>query len=352
LERPTLKRWHTAAANFVSRTANCPQSLAMAISLKTRKMLWGRSGGMCAICRVPLFEDESESDDPSIVGEECHIVAREKEGPRGSDQLAEEKRDLYENLILLCLKDHKIIDDQPAKYTVEVLHRLKAEHLKWFQESTGRYDLVKQKDIEAYADIADGWAQQAALDDWGNLTYSLLSADQPLLTKADDQRLEELQTWLFTRVWPMRLEVLEHSFENFGRVLADLLGQFRKHAIIWGETLITNKFYQSNEWNQERYEKLAREYDHHVGMVQDLTIELTRAANLVCDRIRETLSHGFRRTEGIVLARQGMDTSGHVKQLKMEYEAGEREGIPYPGVEDFVHARTTRSFYYGDRYFS
>jgi hypothetical protein len=125
----------------------------MTISLKTRKMLWGRSGGMCAICREPLFEDESETDDPSVLGEECHIVAREKDGPRGDNPLPEEKRDLFANLILLCLKHHKIIDDQPDKYAVEVLHQIKADHLKWFQETTGRYDAAQQKDIEFYQPV-------------------------------------------------------------------------------------------------------------------------------------------------------------------------------------------------------
>ena len=129
----------------------------MTITLQTRKMLWGRSGGMCAICREPLFEDESETDDPSVLGEECHIVAREKDGPRGDDPLHEEKRDLYANLILLCLKHHKIIDDQPDKYTVELLQQIKADHLKFaYSKSRTRKATripSKQKDIEFYAAI-------------------------------------------------------------------------------------------------------------------------------------------------------------------------------------------------------
>jgi hypothetical protein len=200
-----------------------------------------------------------------------------------------------------------------------------------------------------YAAIADEWATRAALDDWENFSYRLLSQDQPRMSKADDKRIEELRTWLFTRVWPRRVEVLEAAFENFRRVLSDLQELFREHAVEQGDILITDKFYQIKEWDEERYKKLGDEYDHHVGMVQDLTVELGRAANLVCDRIRETISPGFRRKEGVVLTRQGRGTDGRDKQLRLNYRPEERAGIPYPGLEAFRKVRITRSFYYGDQ---
>lgn len=56
----------------------------MTISLKTHKMLWGRSGNICAFpdCKKELVMDESETDDPSLIGEEAHIVAQKENGPQ------------------------------------------------------------------------------------------------------------------------------------------------------------------------------------------------------------------------------------------------------------------------------
>ncbi len=56
----------------------------MGISLKTRKMLWGRAANRCAFrdCRKELVVDATETDDESLVGEECHIVAREEGGAK------------------------------------------------------------------------------------------------------------------------------------------------------------------------------------------------------------------------------------------------------------------------------
>ena len=75
----------------------------MSISLKTHKMLWGRSGMMCAFpdCKKELVSDESETDDPSLIGEEAHIVGKTENSPRGKSDLPSEQRDKFDNLILL-----------------------------------------------------------------------------------------------------------------------------------------------------------------------------------------------------------------------------------------------------------
>lgn len=64
----------------------------MSISLKTHKMLWGRAGSKCAFtgCRKDLVVDATETDDESVVGEECHIIARKSDGARGVSDLTEE----------------------------------------------------------------------------------------------------------------------------------------------------------------------------------------------------------------------------------------------------------------------
>ena len=71
------------------------------------------------------------ADDPSVVGDECHIVAREVDGPRGNLELPPEQRDTYDNLVLLCKIHHKLVDDQTNRYTVEKLKAIKRVHQAW-----------------------------------------------------------------------------------------------------------------------------------------------------------------------------------------------------------------------------
>src|SRR5215475_5633875 len=104
--------------------------MTMGISLKTHKILWARSGNMCAICKNELIVDSIDlNDDPSVTGDEAHIIARKETFTRGDyDSLTPEQRDHYSNLILLCKTHHKQIDDQPAHYTVERLREIKSTH--------------------------------------------------------------------------------------------------------------------------------------------------------------------------------------------------------------------------------
>jgi hypothetical protein len=69
-----------------------------------------------------------DDDDPSVFGEECHIVAQSRGGPRASE-IADV--DGYDNLILLCRKHHKQVDDQRSHFTVERLKQIKREHEQW-----------------------------------------------------------------------------------------------------------------------------------------------------------------------------------------------------------------------------
>jgi len=42
--------------------------------------------------------------------------------------------DGYDNRILLCRVDHRLIDEQPHEYTVEKLRELKSRHEQWVRE--------------------------------------------------------------------------------------------------------------------------------------------------------------------------------------------------------------------------
>jgi hypothetical protein len=100
----------------------------MPVSEQTRKILWVTAGGRCSMCRVLLATPGTDTDGPSVFGQEAHIVARSPGGPRAG-QVADP--DGYDNLILLCCKDHKRVDDQESYFTVEHLKEIKSAHETW-----------------------------------------------------------------------------------------------------------------------------------------------------------------------------------------------------------------------------
>lgn len=116
----------------------------MAISEKTRKIIWIEAAGRCAICKEQVLTRGTGHDDLSVFGQEAHIVGKSSGGPRAGG-LSLELIDHHSNLILLCSKHHKQIDDQPNDFTVDRLRKIKAYHAAWaaaFGDSGGRMRLV------------------------------------------------------------------------------------------------------------------------------------------------------------------------------------------------------------------
>lgn len=322
----------------------------MSISLKTHKILWGRSGGKCAICKTALVVDPTNlNDDPSIVGDEAHIIARSESFTRGDyDSLPPEERDHYSNLILLCKIHHKMVDDQPIEYTVQKLRDIKAQHEADVKEHRGYEEEKKQKDELIYAGYIDEWAKRVHLDDWRNVC-SWLSADTPAFPKSWYEDQKEFLIWIIGRIWPKRYPLLESSLYNYKAVLQDLLDVFDRHIDYDREDeqlLWTEKFYKIREWDDERYARLLKQYNKHVELVNDLFFELTRAANFVCDCVREFVFDSYRLTEGAVLIeRHSVGFELKTVRVRVEYRGGERTEMPYPGLEEFKRVRyTTRDY--------
>ena len=92
---------------------------------KTVKRLFALSRNRCATpnCETPIVHPSG-----TVVGEVCHIKAQNNGGPRFDAHQSEEARHSFENLILLCSVHHRVIDDQPATYTVDLLAEMKEMH--------------------------------------------------------------------------------------------------------------------------------------------------------------------------------------------------------------------------------
>lgn len=94
-------------------------------SLPTIKRLFAMSGNACAFpgCQVPIVEKSGV-----VTGEISHIKAQGVNGPRYNPEQTDEQRHSYENLILLCRRHHKIVDDEVDLYDVDALKEMKSLH--------------------------------------------------------------------------------------------------------------------------------------------------------------------------------------------------------------------------------
>lgn len=256
------------------------------------------------------------------------------------------KRDKYANLLLLCKIHHKVIDDQPGQYTVECLDELKREHEKWVRDSLN-LDTQRQQDEEAYMTFVEKWSNLCDLDNWKGWTSWLLAIGSYSISREMESNLREIKEYLFTRIWPERYVELNNSFENFRRVLEDMLFEFHKYSKEYDNRYVTEKFYKINVWDTQRYNRLFEEYKFHTTLVQDLVLELTRAGNYICDKVKKYLLPSFRMNEGLLIVESGpcMDMSFRI--YRTQYREDERTLEPYPGIEEFKKVRINRDLSFG-----
>ncbi|HUA86800.1 MAG TPA: hypothetical protein VMB85_23245 [Bryobacteraceae bacterium] len=290
-----------------------------------------------------------DTDDSSLVGEAAHIVSGQPDGPRGDPSFPLERLDKYDNLILFCNVHHKQADDQVSHFTVDYLKRLKADHEKWVREALSTFDPVKQADDERWAAYIEEWALRCGLDHWYDETNALLQAT-PYVRKEFFDNLHAVIEWLLSRIWPDRYPELRQALESFRRVANDFVIVFGKHSTEkeGREFYFTERFYKIREWNPELYDLLGKRFDYHVDLVQDLTCEMTRAANYVCDLVRSAIDPSFRIGQGVLLVRRGVGTDLKERVYRLEYTPEERALLPYPGLEEFLQVRTSRDVSFGE----
>ena len=344
----------TRTTRLVSFSLSSLCCIPMSVSLKTQVMLWGRAAHRCAFpdCRLILVADATETDDESLIGEVCHIVGQSPGGPRGETDLSAEKRDKYSNLILLCRNHHKVIDDQEITYTIDRLHEMKNAHEAWVSDSLQGYDASRQRDNELYASYIDEFVKRANLDNWKGWSGGLFSAGYQHIDKEMYEHLTDLRNWIFSRIWPHRLTELElPHLKTSGTSCRTCKLPSMKNRRFCMTTFCTRR-------NSIRYASgmkivittCSSRYEYHVELVEDLMVELTRAANYLCDIVRKHLDPTFRLAQGALIIDLGMCMDMKWHSIRAEYRREERGERPYPGLEVFKETRVTRDFHAGSGY--
>ena len=331
----------------------------MGISLKTHKLLWGLSGNKCAFedCRNDLIADETETDDESIIGDEAHIVARSEDGPRGKSTLSEDDRDKYDNLILLCRKHHKIIDDQFNFYTVEKLNKVKKSHESWVKESL-KTDKEKEKIDLVYANYIDEIIKELDFENWK--AWTSYPIGNSTITFSNLQKLEKLPSFIISRFWPKQYQDLEDSVYNIKNIINDFTSVFYKYAerdsvkLKDGEdpeskTSYTETFYKLiYHQDQKDYDRLLDDYIYHTELISDLGLELTRAGNLLIEKIRKYIYPMYREEEGKLLISYGPTEDLSYHTYKVEYSPEDKLlKYQYPGLKKFMEERENRDLHIG-----
>ena len=158
--------------------------------IKDIKILWGRSGNRCSICKLEL----TPNGEIETIGEIAHIVSQSPQGPRGNDSLPISKRNDYSNLILLCPNHHSEIDKSVDAWPVSKIIQTKEEHEKWVSKRLESGDLsFKQVDNSKFIEAThNNWKSFANGKIWVVSSITPLSVNDESIDPLDDNIIETL----------------------------------------------------------------------------------------------------------------------------------------------------------------
>ncbi|WP_084286558.1 nucleotidyltransferase [Halomonas halodenitrificans] len=100
-----------------------------AIPVNVARQLWAGCGGYCQNPSCNRFLFATVGDDSVSLANVAHIIGHGENGPRSDHKLAELiDRDGLDNLIMLCLECHKVVDELEKKFSVEAIRIWKSDH--------------------------------------------------------------------------------------------------------------------------------------------------------------------------------------------------------------------------------
>lgn len=320
----------------------------MAISVVTRKLLWGRAGNRCAFesCHqrltVDLKDPESAilADNGAVIGEEAHIRSGAADGPRHDPTYPREQIDGYENLILLCPTHHTIIDkDGEIAWSVAQLEGIKANHELAVDSHRSALDHSRQMIEERLAASISLWEEKLGVRDWENLTFNL-NFPVPMISPLQRGRLVDLARWLLAKSWPPDHPKLKKAFVLHREVVTTLATHMAATFYRNGDDRweMEREYKGLTGWDPSMYKKLFDEFDLNCATLWHLVAEATKSANLVVTAIQNELDPLYRFDDGILLMSDG-DGVIHNALVRLEYNDFDWDSIrEYPTIDEIKKA--------------
>lgn len=263
----------------------------MSVAQKDIKLLWGRAGNRCAICKKELSQGTPNPHRSYLVGEQAHIVGENPDAARSKSVLPLEQRNSYHNLILLCPNDHTEIDKNEVDWSIERLFTIKSEHELWVQERLGETDRRNEASDLAIAKAIDVIVTGFDLENW-NSWASFAASTDPRWKVDFDRNIYECAAKVVATVWPSEFGELRAACTHFAISTDKAWAAFAPNLDRHENWYIAYKFYKADGFNPN-YNKDVERYEKWQSRCMDSMLEATKAANWFADVVRRDVNPMF-----------------------------------------------------------
>jgi nucleoside phosphorylase len=227
------------------------------------------------------------------------------------------------------------IDETGGATTVTMMEDvLDLDPAVWPLKGTAVPDMAAQVPVDhvALRKMVDDWAKGVDIDRWRTWTQQLVGVN-PTIFGSDCQRLYELYDWLKSRVFLDERHPVVAALRNFGEVLGDLLVNIETDAehLEKLDAYAITKAWKRQWLNPKEYQEREAKWQRSIDEFGNLTLELTRAVNLVLQVIRINIDANYRLDLGRLPVAGALTEDITQPWLYTEYRDEQR----YPGRTTF-----------------
>ena len=314
----------------------------MSVKEKDIKLLWGGAAKRCSFpdCRMKLSQDKKTATVSFPIGEQAHIVGKEKGSARSKSILSEDQRDSYHNLILLCPNHHTVIDKNPEDYPIEILHMMKSQHEHWVDSNLSEsHDLKTKASDIIYAHLIDLTVEGCSFNTWENWMSALNGPSHSI--KEDIYHKALMYTLkMYKAIWPGTLPELEAAMKLFSTTMNTMLNFYMKNA-----ESIKDHYKEDRSFKRQMHpEKLFREWadrrDRWERYLDELIIEVVKAANWLADLVRRDINPLFMATDGKFSLMMGLSDKFSFSTIVPEYSTDEKGQLIHSYEQKCINFQT------------
>lgn len=184
-----------------------------------------------------------------------------------------------------------------------------------------------------YVQYSDELFKMLHIGNYNNWTYAIAVSGSPFMIESQYDEMTLAASYLKGRVKHDEFKDIDSLYQNIALLIDDYHRIFEEHIEVHQGKCFVERFYKHPIPNPNYDEDLA-EYNHIVRLCSDLIFELTRLCNLLLVKMREhqpdyQLDAGILMVDGIL--------------EHCVYRDHEISDSPYPGIEEFMEIRKTRS---------
>jgi len=193
---------------------------------------------------------------------------------------------------------------------------------------------------DVYIPYTDGLLSFLYIECYYEWTYNVAIAGNTSISESQLDDLNELSNYLKTRVKHKEFDNLDRMYDSLANVVYDIYRLYNYYGDFSrkDEIVTIKRFYKLSPYNPN-YDRDLKHYNDIVRLISDLILEQTRLCNLILKTIRK-IHPDYQVMTGILHTDDIIDHG--------VYRIEDEESLEYRGLKEFMSARSSRNFYFGE----